>query len=41
MRFERLAKTLSASDLSWYRAAIIDAFDRVLDVDAPGIGEEE
>jgi hypothetical protein len=41
MRFERLAKTLSPSDFSWYRAAIIDAFDRVLDVDAPGIGEEE
>ena len=41
MRFERLAKTLSPSDFSWYRAAVINAFDRVLNVDASGIDGEE
>ena len=40
-RLTELAATASARDFAWYRAAIINAFDRVLDVDASGIDGEE
>jgi hypothetical protein len=38
---EHLAKSVPARDYAWFRAAIIDAFDRVLDVGASGIEGEE
>ena len=41
LNLEELAKTVPARDFVWYRRAIIDAFDRVLDVGASGIDGEE